>query len=229
MDARKTGAGPNPDARSSAYIRLAADGAFLPLIRPVPLRSVIGQAAFDAIPPCDGPSSGVGARLSLPLRLLHSDDRLGIKPNAGAASARYLEDVVLSHSDPATGLPVGPRTTRADADYTAEDMLAAVLASVEDDKAEDVVQIDLRGRSDVADYMVICSGRSSRQVAAISEKLADRIKEAFRLTVKMEGKETGDWVLIDTGDVIVHVFRPEVREFYQLEKMWLPGSAHRGA
>ena len=160
---------------------------------------------------------------------MHSDDRLGIKPNAGAASARYLEDVVLSHSDPATGLPVGPRTTRADADYTAEDMLAAVLASVEDDKAEDVVQIDLRGRSDVADYMVICSGRSSRQVAAISEKLADRIKEAFRLTVKMEGKETGDWVLIDTGDVIVHVFRPEVREFYQLEKMWLPGSAHRGA
>ncbi|MFA9229941.1 MAG: ribosome silencing factor [Microgenomates group bacterium] len=103
------------------------------------------------------------------------------------------------------------------------------MASVEDDKAEEVVQIDLRGRSDVADYMVICSGRSSRQVAAISEKLADRLKQAFHLTTRMEGKETGDWVLIDAGDVIVHVFRPEVREFYQLEKMWLPGSAHRGA
>ena len=140
-----------------------------------------------------------------------------------------MEDFVLSHSDPTTGLPVGPRVSRDVADYTAEDMLAAVLASVEDDKAEDVVQIDLRGRSDVADYMVICSGRSSRQVAAISEKLADRIKEQFGLTAKIEGKETGDWVLIDTGDVIVHVFRPEVREFYQLEKMWLPGSAHRGA
>ena len=140
-----------------------------------------------------------------------------------------MEDFVLSHSDPTTGLPVGPRVSRDVADYTAEDMLAAVLASVEDDKAEEVVQIDLRGRSDVADYMVICSGRSSRQVAAISEKLSDRIKEQFRLTAKMEGKETGDWVLIDTGDVIVHVFRPEVREFYQLEKMWLPGSAHRGA
>lgn len=140
-----------------------------------------------------------------------------------------MEDFVLSHSDPTTGLPVGPRVNRDVADYNAEDMLAAVLASVEDDKAEDVVQIDLRGRSDVADYMVICSGRSSRQVAAISEKLSDRIKEQFRLTAKMEGKETGDWVLIDTGDVIVHVFRPEVREFYQLEKMWLPGSAHRGA
>jgi ribosome-associated protein len=114
-------------------------------------------------------------------------------------------------------------------DYTAEQVLAAVLASVDDDKAEEVVQIDLRGRSDVADYMVICSGRSSRQVGSIAEKMADRLKEQFRITVKMEGKETGDWVLIDTGDVIVHVFRPEVREFYQLEKMWLPSGTHRTA
>ena len=166
-------------------------------------------------------------------------------PCAGAASARFLEDFVLSHSDndtglpadtetglpadPETGLPVGPRVSRDPDDYSSEDMLAAVLASVEDDKAEEVVQIDLRGRSDVADYMVICSGRSTRQVAAISEKLADRIKQDFHFTPKMEGKETGDWVLIDTGDVIVHVFRPEVREFYQLEKMWIAGSAHRGA
>ena len=112
-------------------------------------------------------------------------------------------------------------------DYSSEQMLAAVLASVDDDKAEEIVQIDLRGRSDVADYMVICSGRSSRQVAAISEKLADRIKEQFRILAKMEGKETGDWVLIDGSDVIIHVFRPEVREFYQLEKMWMPSSGHR--
>jgi ribosome-associated protein len=84
------------------------------------------------------------------------------------------------------------------------------------------VTIDLRGRSDMADYMVICSGRSSRQVAAISEKLVDRLKQDHRRASKIEGKETGDWVLIDTGDVIVHVFRPEVREFYQLEKMWMP-------
>jgi ribosome-associated protein len=114
------------------------------------------------------------------------------------------------------------------ADYTSEELLAAVMTSVEDDKAEDVVQIDLRGRSDVADYMVICSGRSTRQVAAISEKLAEKLKQDFRISARMEGKDTGDWVLIDTGDVIVHVFRPEVREFYQLEKMWLPASAHRG-
>lgn len=121
-------------------------------------------------------------------------------------------------------------TTAADTiGFTSEEVLARVLSSVDEDKAEDIVQIDLRGRSDVADYMVICSGRSSRQVAAISEKLADRLKQEFHISCKMEGKETGDWVLIDTGDVIVHVFRPEVREFYQLEKMWLPGSAHRGA
>jgi len=115
------------------------------------------------------------------------------------------------------------------ADYTAEQVLEAVLASVDDDKAEEVVQIDLRGRSNMADYMVICSGRSSRQVGSIADKLVDRLKEQFKLIAKIEGKETGDWVLIDTGDVIVHVFRPEVRDFYQLEKMWVPSAAHREA
>ncbi len=91
------------------------------------------------------------------------------------------EDPLLSHSDPATGLPVRPRADRVRSpdSHTPEQLLQAVLQSVDDDKAEDIVQIDLRGRSDVADYMVICSGRSSRQVAAISEKLADRLKQAF--------------------------------------------------
>ena len=73
----------------------------------------------------------------------------------------------------------------------------------------------------------ICSGRSSRQVASISDKLSDRLKVRFKMGAKMEGKETGDWVLIDGSDVIIHVFRPEVREFYQLEKMWMPSSGHR--
>lgn len=149
----------------------------------------------------------------------------------GPLSASVLEDPVLSHSDPATGLPVGPRpkpaAPAATEGLTSEALLALVLKSVDDDKAEDIVQIDLRGRSDVADYMVICSGRSSRQVASISEKLADRLKQEMRLLVRMEGKEAGDWVLIDAGDVIVHVFRPEVREFYQLEKMWLPAGTIR--
>ena len=157
---------------------------------------------------------------------------LAARPGAGAIVRASLEDKVLSHSDPATGLPVGPRPNNPEAavgEHRSEEVLALVLKSVDDDKAEDIVEIDLRGRSDVADYMVICSGRSSRQVAAISEKLADRLKQEMRISVRMEGKETGDWVLIDAGDVIVHVFRPEVREFYQLEKMWLPAGATRAA
>lgn len=112
----------------------------------------------------------------------------------------------------------GPRT-----DVTSEELLARILTSLEEDKAEEIVQVDLRGISAIGDAMVICSGRSSRQVISIAEKLVDRLKAEFGRFSKMEGKETGDWVLIDTGDVIVHVFRPEVREFYQLEKMWLPG------
>ena len=117
-----------------------------------------------------------------------------------------------------------PMTARPDV-ATSKDLLARILHSLDDDKAEDVVTIDLRGRSSVADYMVICSGRSSRQVGAIAEKLIDRIKQEFGRTCKIEGKDQGDWVLIDASDVVVHVFRPEVREFYQLEKMWMPASA----
>ena len=154
--------------------------------------------------------------------------RRGGRPFSQSWPRVSLEDLVLSHSDPATGLPVGPRPKPTDAaaqEHSAAEVLALVLKSVDDDKAEQVVEIDLRGRSDVADYMVICSGRSSRQVASISEKLADRLKQEMRISVRMEGKETGDWVLIDAGDVIVHVFRPEVRDFYQLEKMWLPAGS----
>ena len=105
---------------------------------------------------------------------------------------------------------------------TSELLLETVLSSLNDDKAEDVVQIDLRGKTEIGDYMIVCSGRSTRQVSAISEKLAQRVNDEFGHAVRTEGKDSGDWVLIDTGDVIVHVFRPEVREFYQLEKMWLP-------
>lgn len=110
-------------------------------------------------------------------------------------------------------------------ELTSEAILASVLESLHDNKAEEIVQIDLRGKTAMGDYMVICSGRSSRQVAALAEKVTEDLKADFGVLSKMEGKETGDWVLIDTGDVIVHVFRPEVREFYQLEKMWLPAGA----
>lgn len=105
-------------------------------------------------------------------------------------------------------------------------LLERILTSLDDDKAEDVVVIDLRGKSEMADHMVICSGRSSRQVTSIAEKLVDALKHELGVLSKVEGKDAGDWVLIDTGDVVVHVFRPEVREFYQLEKMWQPAAEH---
>ncbi|MDD9717226.1 ribosome silencing factor [Dinoroseobacter sp. PD6] len=104
-------------------------------------------------------------------------------------------------------------------------ILALTLTSLDQDKAEDVVSINLRGKSSMADHMVVCSGRSTRQVAAISEKLVERLKAELDVACKVEGKGQGDWVLIDTGDVVVHVFRPEVREFYQLEKMWMTPAA----
>ena len=101
-------------------------------------------------------------------------------------------------------------------------LLSLILNSLDDDKAEEVVTIPLAGKSEMADHMIIASGGSSRHVGSISEKLADRLKQEMGIICKMEGKETGDWVLIDCGDAIVHVFRPEVRDFYQLEKMWQP-------
>lgn len=152
-------------------------------------------------------------------------------PALGRNGAQPLEDDVLSLQTAAastaanTGSLVHAMTSPTEKDISSEELLVAVLNSLDDDKAEDIVQIDLRGKSSIGDYMVICSGRSSRQVGAIAEKLMDRLKQAYGRLSRIEGKETGDWVLIDTGDVVVHVFRPEVREFYQLEKMWMPSAA----
>ena len=141
-------------------------------------------------------------------------------------TAHIKEDNELSLSTLADGsAKVGAHTMSALKSATSETLLAAVLKSLDDDKGEDIVQINLRGKSEMGDYMVIATGRSSRQVVAMAEKLAERVKHEFGVVCKSEGKETGDWVLIDTGDVIVHIFRPEVREFYQLEKMWQPGTA----
>lgn len=95
-----------------------------------------------------------------------------------------------------------------------------ILKSLDDDKAEEIVSIDLAGKSSIADFLVIASGRSSRQVGAIAEHLVERIARETGKKVRAEGKAVGDWVLIDTGDIVVHIFRPEVRSFYNLEKMW---------
>lgn len=95
-----------------------------------------------------------------------------------------------------------------------------VLRSLDDDQAVETVSIPLAGKSSIADHMVIASGRSTRQVASMAQKLADRIKQETGRISRIEGLPTADWVLIDAGDVIVHLFRPEVRSFYNLERMW---------
>jgi len=125
----------------------------------------------------------------------------------------------------------GRRATESDAPVNGRtaDILERVLTSLDDDKAQDVVTINLRGRSTMADAMVIASGRSHRHVGAMADHLTRRLKEAGFGNVRVEGLPHCDWVLIDASDVVVHLFRPEVREFYNLEKIWssdVPGE-HR--
>ena len=111
----------------------------------------------------------------------------------------------------------------------ADPLLATVLQSLDDDQAQDVVTIPLKGKSSIADFMIIASGRSTRQVAAIAQKLAERIKREGHVAPRIEGLPAADWVLVDAGGVIVHLFRPEVRSFYNLERMWAFGDDAAGA
>jgi len=116
-----------------------------------------------------------------------------------------------------------PRTRKAVAKPAADQatsLLKIVETSLDDDKAEDIVAIDLRGKSTIADYMVIATGRNSRQLAAMATHLDAKLTKAGVKRVSVEGANQGDWVLLDGGDVVVHLFRPEVRTFYALEKMW---------
>lgn len=102
----------------------------------------------------------------------------------------------------------------------AEDLLKSVISSLDDNKAEDITSIDLAGKTGIADYMVIANGRSQRQVAALTDYVVKDLKSIGLKGIVVQGLEQADWVLIDAGDVIVHVFRPEVRSFYNLDKMW---------
>ncbi|NOX40255.1 MAG: ribosome silencing factor [Alphaproteobacteria bacterium] len=135
-----------------------------------------------------------------------------------------MEDIVLSERVNAAKdtAATGVAAAISDNDMPGNRLLQLVLKSLESDKAEDVVPIALHGKSEMADYMVIATGRSSRHVVAMSERLSDSLKDELGRGCRMEGRANGDWVLLDCGDVVVHIFRPEVREFYQLEKMWLP-------
>ena len=98
-----------------------------------------------------------------------------------------------------------------------------ILASLDDAKAEDTITIDLHGKTSISDYMVVTCGRSNRHVGAVADRVMEDLEQAGVPDLRIEGMPHCDWVLIDAGDVIVHVFRPEVRAFYNLEKMWAPG------
>ncbi len=124
-----------------------------------------------------------------------------------------------SSSPPATS----PDRRSGPAAADVEALHALIKQSLDDDQAVEMISIPLAGKSSIADHMVIASGRSSRQVASMAAKLAERIKQEFRKSVRIEGLPTADWVLIDADDVIVHLFRPEVRSFYNLERMWAFG------
>ena len=126
-------------------------------------------------------------------------------------------------------VPSAESQTKAKGPTLSPDALhALILQSLDDDQAQDVVSIPLEGKSNIADHMVVASGRSSRQVASMAQKLAERIKHAGRHS-RIEGLPSADWVLIDAEDVIVHLFRPEVRSFYNLERMWAFGDAPEAA
>ena len=113
-----------------------------------------------------------------------------------------------------TSLAVAPERRPAEA------LLARIVEMLDDAKAEGIVTIDLAGKSSMSDFMVIATGRTDRHVGAIADQLQKKLKDEGWSRIKVEGQPQCDWVLVDTGDVIVHVFRPEVREFYNLEKMW---------
>jgi ribosome-associated protein len=109
----------------------------------------------------------------------------------------------------------------------AKETIRLILASLDDMKAEDTITIDLTGKTSIADAMVVTSGRSNRHVTSIADSAIEGLEKNGVKGIRVEGKRNGDWVLIDAGDVIVHVFRPEVRAFYDLEKMWAGSGARR--
>ena len=118
-------------------------------------------------------------------------------------------------------------TDQSRAEAHVEALHALILKALEDGQAEEVVTIPLAGKSAIADHMVIASGRSTRQVAALAQRIESDVKQQLKTNVRVEGLASADWVLIDAHDVIVHLFRPEVRTFYNIEKIWAVDSAHR--
>ncbi len=141
------------------------------------------------------------------------------KRAAKTAAAPKEAEVAAQIKKPAKKKAAGPKPYAP--------LLKTLLAQLDDDKAEEIVTIDLEGRADYADMMIVASGRSARHVASIADHLAEKVKAEGYGRAIVEGEKTGDWAIIDCGDVIVHVFRPEVRTFYDLEAMWSKVAAQR--
>ena len=129
--------------------------------------------------------------------------------------------MIAASKDAAPGAATAPTSS----DDSVEALHALILHQLDEDQAQETISIPLAGKSSIADHMVIASGRSTRHVSAIADKLAQRIKQETGRHVRVEGLPNADWVLIDSGDVIVHLFRPEVRSFYNLERRWSFGDA----
>ena len=116
--------------------------------------------------------------------------------------------------------PSGETPRRVQSDIDADTASRVILSSLEDDKAEDIQVINIRGKSSFADMLVVASGRSARHVGALADHVMHKLKEAGAKDIRVEGLPHCDWVLVDAGDVVVHLFRPEVRTFYNIEKIW---------
>lgn len=147
--------------------------------------------------------------LFAPIALTSGDTRLPI-----------TEAFIASVPPGAVQAAANAAQTLARSDMGSDALHQLVLAQLDDDRAQEIVSIPLEGKSSIADHMVIASGRSTRQVASMAQKLAEEIKKAGFGHVRIEGLPAADWVLVDAGDVVVHLFRPEVRTFYNLERMW---------
>lgn len=125
-----------------------------------------------------------------------------------------------SGADKATNPQSGSATAESSSQSTDKSMIDVVLQSLEDAKAEDTISIDITGKSSLSDYMVVTSGRSHRHVGAVADQVTRALKDNGFGTARVEGLPNCDWVLVDAGDVVLHIFRPEVREFYNIEKLW---------
>ena len=155
-----------------------------------------------------------------PIEPLHTED--GAETDSDFAGVDFGDDE--DFDDEASAGPTGEETPRPVGSTPLEE---ALLAKLDFDKAQDIVLIDLKGKSPMADAMIVASGRSHRHVGAIADHLLRELKDQGLGKAKVEGLPHCDWVLIDAGDVIVHLFRPEVRTFYNIEKIWAVDSAHR--